>query len=85
MPQQVVQGKQGAAPEIDHHRFFSIREPDDTWFGRPHGFVCCRRARTPLGYGLDVQSVAGGKGARRLLRRLELGSNSRGGVVRAEP
>lgn len=77
MPQQVVQGKQSATPELDHHRFFSIREPAATWLGRPHGLVSCRRARTPLGYGLDVQSVAGGKGAGRLLRRLELGSNSR--------
>ena len=64
MPQQVVQGKQGAAPELDHHRFLSIRESDTTRLGRPHRLVSCRRARTPLGYGLDVQSVAGGKGAR---------------------
>ncbi len=76
-PQNVIERQQGAAPELDDDGFLDFAQHGAAGPGWPHRLIGSRGALTPLGDGLWVQPLAGGKAAGRLLRRLELGSNSR--------
>jgi hypothetical protein len=75
--QDVVERQQGAPPELDDDRLLGLGEHRAAGAARPHRGVGGRGALAPLGDRLRVQPVAGGQGAGRPLRRLELGSNSR--------
>jgi hypothetical protein len=75
--QHIVQRQQGAAPELDDDRLLGLAQDRAARPARPHRLVGGRGPLPPLGDRLRVQAVAGGQGAGRLLRRLELGSNSR--------
>src|SRR5215212_5089006 len=75
--QDVVERQQGAPPELDDDRLLGLGEHGAARSGWSHRPVGGRGPTPPFGDVLRVQPVAGGQGAGRLLRRLELGSNSR--------
>jgi hypothetical protein len=75
--QDVVERQQGAPPKLDDDRLLGPGQDGAARPGRPHRPVGGRGPPPPLGDGLGVQPVAGGQGAGRRLRRLELGSNPR--------
>jgi hypothetical protein len=75
--QDIVERQQGAAPELDDDGLLRLRQDGAARPARPHRPVAGGGTAAPLGDGLRVQPVAGGQGAGRLLRRLELGSNTR--------
>jgi hypothetical protein len=73
----IIQRQEGAPSELDDNGLLGLAEHGAARPRGAHGGVGRRPAATPLGDGLRVQPVAGGQPAGRLLRRLELGSNSR--------
>ena len=75
--QNIVEGKQRAPPELNDNGLLGLGQNRAAGPLRPHGLVGSGGALTPLGDRLGVQPKAGSKDAGRLLRRLELGSNSR--------
>jgi hypothetical protein len=75
--QDVIQGQQGATPELDDDRLLGLGEHRAAGPARPHPRVGRGPAPPPFGNRLGVQAVAGGQGAGRRLRPLELGSNAR--------
>jgi hypothetical protein len=75
--QDVVQRQQRPAPELDHDRLFGLAQDRAARPRGSHRPIRGRGALAPFGDRLRVQPVAGGQVAGRLLRRLELGSNSR--------
>jgi hypothetical protein len=79
----VIERQQGAAPELDHDGLLDLAQHGAARPGWPHRGVGDGRPPAPLGDGLGVQPVAGGQAAGRLLRPLELGSNSRRRAGRA--
>ncbi len=75
--QDVVERQQRAATELDDDGLLRLGEHGAAGPRGAHPRVGRGSAPAPLGDGLGVQPVAGGQGAGRLLRPLELGSNSR--------
>jgi DNA sulfur modification protein DndC len=75
--QNVVERQEGAAAELDDDGLLDLGQGGAARARWPHGCVIGGGALAPLGDGLGVQTVSGGEGAGRRLRRLELGSNSR--------
>ena len=73
----VVERQQGAAAELDDDGLLGLGQDGAAGPARPHRRVGRAGPPPPLGDRLRVQPVAGGQGAGALLRRLELGSNTR--------
>jgi hypothetical protein len=78
----IVEGQQGAAPELDDNRLLGLGQGRAARPGGAHWCVRGRGAPPPLGDRLWVQPVPGGQGTGRRLRRLvermrSTGSNSR--------
>jgi hypothetical protein len=75
--QDIIERQEGPAPELDDDRLLDLAQHAAARPAWPHRLIGGRGALAPLGHRLRVQPVAGGQAAGRLLRRLELGSNSR--------
>ena len=73
----IIEGQQGAAPELDDDCLLGLGEDGAAGLARPHGRIGGAGSAPPLAHGLGVQPVLGGEGTDRRLRRLELGSNPR--------
>src|SRR5215204_6858894 len=75
--QNLVEGKQCAAPELNDNGLLGLSEGRAARPLWAHRLIGRRGAPTPLLDRLGVQPVAGSEDAGCLLRRLELGSNAR--------
>ncbi len=75
--QNIVERKQSAAPELDDDGLLDLGQDGAARPSWSYRLVSRGGALAPLLDCLRVQPVAGGQGAGRLLRRLELGSNTR--------
>ncbi|GGC72428.1 hypothetical protein GCM10011504_57460 [Siccirubricoccus deserti] len=78
----VVEGQQGAAPELDDDRFLGLGEGGAAGLARPHRRITGAGAASPFPHGFGVQVVPGGQGVGRRFRRLvermrSTGSNTR--------
>jgi hypothetical protein len=73
----IVERQQRAAPELEDHGFLERRQHGAAGIARPHRCIGRGGAPSPFGDRLGVQAVSPGQGPGALLRRLELGSNTR--------